>query len=165
MTSDEKIKILSSPPFVNVQGVINIRDAGGYTSLTYPDKTVKRGYLYRAGEPSRITDKGKSQLVELNIKTVFDLRSDAEIHGYKTATLIVDGIDFVRAPVSRTESYDPVSLALRMKAFEADPLDVCILSIQFRPRENGHSVKAFMKLYMEILHRCVISPYGCRFAN
>lgn len=122
--TEENLQILRSPPFVQVEGVVNLRDAGGHPSLISPDKEVRRGYLYRSGEPSRITDKGKTQLQNLGLKMVFDLRSDTEIEKYKAAPLNVDGIDFVRAPVSRTESYDPVGLALRMQSFQTEPLNV-----------------------------------------
>ena len=126
--SPEELKILSSPPFVTVEGVINIRDAGGQLSSTFPDKRVKSGYIFRAGEPSRITEKGKTQLRDLGVKVVFDLRSDTEIADYKAAPVTVDGIDFIRAPVSRNESYDPVSLAIRVRKFELDFLEVRVLS-------------------------------------
>jgi len=132
----EKLKILSSPPFVNVEGMINMRDAGGHLSSLY-NKRVKPGYIFRAGDPSHITERGKDQLLALGVKTIFDLRSDTEIESYKSATLMVDGIEFVKTPVSRAESYAPASLALRLKAFETDITDA-FLKLYVEILENGH---------------------------
>lgn len=129
---------LTEPPFVQAEGVINLRDAGGqYSHLpSYTNHVVKLRYLYRAGEPSRITPKGVTQLKdELGVRKIFDLRSDMEVKGYKADPLIVDGIGFVKAPVSSAEAYDPVSLARRVGSF----------------RDNA--LGAFLSLYMEIMER------------
>lgn len=118
---------LTEPPFVQAEGVINLRDAGGQLSNlpSYTNHIVKLGYLYRAGEPSRITPKGVAQLTdELGVRKVFDLRSDVEVKGYKADPLIVEGVGFVKVPISSAGAYDPVSLALRVKGFKDDPLGV-----------------------------------------
>lgn len=129
---------LTEPPFVQAEGVINLRDAGGQPShlLPYTDYILKPRYLYRSGEPSRITPKGITQLRdELGVRKVFDLRSDVEVKGYKADPLIVEGIGFVKAPVSSAEAYDPFSLAKRVARFRDDPLE------------------AFLSLYMEIIDK------------
>ena len=118
---------ITEPPFVQAEGVINLRDAGGQSShlAFYTNHIVKPRYLYRAGEPSRITPKGVIQLRdELGVRKVFDLRSDVEVKGYKAEPLIIEGVGFVRAPVSSAEGYDPFSLARRVKGFQDDPLGV-----------------------------------------
>jgi hypothetical protein len=98
-------------PFVAIDGVINIRSIGGYPT---PSRSLLRSpSLFRSGELSGITSKGKDQLVSLGIHRVFDLRSDVEIAGYATSTPVVDGIEFVRVPVSKTRAFDPVDLAPR----------------------------------------------------
>lgn len=120
---------LTEPPFVQAEGVINLRDAGGQPSHlpSYTNHIVKPRYLYRAGEPSRITPKGVTQLRdELGVRKIFDLRSDMEVKGYKADPLIVDGIGYVKAPVSSAEAYDPVSLARRVGSFRDDALRVWI---------------------------------------
>ena len=120
---------LTEPPFVQAEGVINLRDAGGQRSNlpSYTNHIVKLRYLYRAGEPSRITPKGIVQLRdELGVRKIFDLRSDVEVKGYKADPLIIEGVGFVQAPVSSAGAYDPVSLALRVKGFKDDPLVVDI---------------------------------------
>ncbi len=74
-----QIRHIPSPPFINIDGLHNFRDCGGYPIAGYPDKIVRQGVLYRSADPSRITTKGISELGELNVSRIFDLRSDSEI--------------------------------------------------------------------------------------
>lgn len=122
--------VLSSPPFIVVEGVINIRDFGGYSSSS--GTTVKPAYLFRSGEPSRITPTGVDQLRALGIKKVFDFRAEAEIAKYKTANAEIEGVDFVRVPIL-DDAFDPVGMAQRIKAFATNESET------------------FLKLYTEIL--------------
>lgn len=118
---------LTEPPFVQAEGVINLRDAGGQPSHlpSYKNHVVKLRYLYRAGEPSRITPKGITQLRDdLGVRMVFDLRSEVEVKGYKASPLIIEGVGVVKAPVSSAEAYDPFSLAKRVKGFHENPQGV-----------------------------------------
>jgi hypothetical protein len=118
---------LTEPPFVQAEGVINLRDAGGQVAHlpSYANHIIKSRYLYRAGEPSRITPKGITQLRDdLGVRKVFDLRSEVEVKGYKADPLIVEGVECVKAPVSSAEAYDPLSLARRVQGFHEDPLGV-----------------------------------------
>ena len=99
---------LSSPPFVQVEGIFNIRDFGaGYPAAT---GRVKPLHLFRSGEPTRISPKGIEQLKALGIKKIFDLRADIEIAKYKTATPEIEGVEIVRASILE-ETLDPVGLA------------------------------------------------------
>jgi protein tyrosine/serine phosphatase len=81
-----------------VEGVINIRDIGGYPSQSNPSLIVKPGLIFRSGDPSRITDLGKEQLRALGIKKIFDLRSDSEIQ-VNDARAGIDGVEIIRVPV------------------------------------------------------------------
>lgn len=110
--NEEDQKTLSSPPFVVIDGVINVRDLGGYATSN-PDLVVKSTCIFRSGELSYITDRGREQLRALGISKIFDMRSDGEIANYKTKAPIIEGVEFTRVPVSQTEAYDPVSLAAR----------------------------------------------------
>ena len=101
-----------SPPFVDIEGVVNIRGVGG-CPIASRGLFLKSPALFRSGEPSGITSSGKDQLLALGIRRVFDLRSDIEIAGYKTSTPAINGVEFVRVPVSQVQAYDPVSLAPR----------------------------------------------------
>jgi hypothetical protein len=112
MASEPISSALTLPPFVSVQGVINIRTIGGYTT-SYPDLVAKPRFLYRSGELTRISDEGKDQLRALGVTTVFDLRSKTEITSYDTPAPSIEGVEIVWAPVSEQGAYDPSSLAAR----------------------------------------------------
>ncbi|KAJ7286863.1 protein-tyrosine phosphatase-like protein [Mycena rebaudengoi] len=120
------------PPFVTIEGLINTRSVGGYATAT-PSALVKPIVLFRAADPSRITEKGKEQLLGLGIRRVFDFRADDEIAVYKSTIPVIPGVEFLRVPVSESRAFDPVTLALRMKEFEGDEL------------------QTFVRLYQEIL--------------
>ena len=121
-------RILSSPPFLTVDGVINFRDFGlpsfpsNHISHTSGKESVeargeipriRRGVLFRSGEPARLTEKGKATIKQLGITTIFDLRSEVEIHKYKSSTPEIEGVRFVHVPVSDSGEYDPMALAAR----------------------------------------------------
>jgi hypothetical protein len=103
---------ISSPPFVVVEGVFNIRGVGACPIPSH-GLFLKSPTLFRSGELFGITPRGKRQLAELGIRRVFDLRSDVEIAGYKTSTPAIDGVEVVRVPVSQAQAYDPAAWAVR----------------------------------------------------
>ena len=66
----------ATPRTVNVEGVSNVRDLGGY--ITEDGKKIKQGMIYRSAKLDDITDLGEYTLLYmLGIKTDLDLR------GYK----------------------------------------------------------------------------------
>ncbi len=109
VSSTESPEILSLPPFVEVQGVINIRHIGGYSVDTF---ITKPNTIFRSGELNNITDSGKEQLVALGVKHIFDLRSPGEIASYKSATPVIEGVTVSHVPAS-LQGFDPVSLVSR----------------------------------------------------
>lgn len=84
----------------------NLRDFGGYGD-------IKAGILFRSAFPEAVTAKALEQLKELNIRKVFDLRSDPEVR--KRAPLKLAGIDVERAPVFATQDMSPIQLVERSK--------------------------------------------------
>lgn len=61
---------------IEVDGVINFRDIGGYK--TADGRRVRTGLVYRAGALGDITEKGLAKLQELGVKLICDLRSHEE---------------------------------------------------------------------------------------
>ncbi|KAH9910789.1 protein-tyrosine phosphatase-like protein [Epithele typhae] len=133
-------RTLSAPPFVAVEGVFNLRDFGGYpSSLPAPSQSsapaparIKPGYLFRSGDPSRISPAGAAQLRALGVKKIFDLRAQVEIESYQSATPRIEGVEFVSAAILE-EALDPVAIAARLQHFADNEAD------------------AFVKLYTHIL--------------
>ncbi|KAG6832177.1 hypothetical protein H0H92_004908 [Tricholoma furcatifolium] len=133
-------EVLSKPPFVTVDGVINVRDLGLYTSETHPGQITRPQVMYRSAELSGITDEGsdkiatgKRQLKALNITKVFDLRSDVEISKYKTPQPEISGVEILHIPVFRSEDYSPETMAKRYQLYASG------------------KTEAFMELYSQIL--------------
>ncbi|GAB4584988.1 tyrosine-protein phosphatase [Nocardia sp. IFM 10818] len=61
---------------LNLQGVVNARDAGGYR--TSDGHTVRTGLVYRTGELSKATDSDLAVLTGDDVKSVHDLRTSYE---------------------------------------------------------------------------------------
>ncbi|KAK3899715.1 hypothetical protein C8A05DRAFT_36668, partial [Staphylotrichum tortipilum] len=55
------------PPFIPINGLYNFRDCGGYPIAGHPNKAVRRGILYRSGEPFKITAAGIAVFTEADI--------------------------------------------------------------------------------------------------
>lgn len=58
-----------------------------------------------------IISKGKAQLKQLGITTVFDLRSDMEMLKYDAPIPVIDGVSIIRAPVFNKDDYSPETMA------------------------------------------------------
>lgn len=68
-------EILSSPPFVTIAGVTNVRDI----SSTRTAPNIRQGFAYRSGSLTKITGLGMRKLVvDVGVKTIFDLRKPSE---------------------------------------------------------------------------------------
>ncbi|KAJ8508184.1 hypothetical protein ONZ45_g9531 [Pleurotus djamor] len=127
-------KIILAPPFIPVEGIVNLRDAlPSKPSSIKPGHVTKPLYLFRSGEPAKVTEEGKAQLSKLGIKKVFDLRSESEVKEYQAPALQIEGVEVIKCPILKDEAFDPVSLAERLTAFGTD------------------EVKAFTTLYLKFL--------------
>ena len=77
MVFAEKYKVDMATRNINIPGIQNFRDLGGYPS--YPHhKFVRWGMLYRSGEINRLRKGSLKKLKNLGIRTIIDLRSPEE---------------------------------------------------------------------------------------
>lgn len=117
-----------SPPFVDVEGISNFRDLGGYAVSASPPKSIRTGLIYRCGEPSKVTENGLDTLQDLGITHAYDLRSKVEIERYNASGLgkIVElgQIQRVFVPVFEDKDYSPEHLAIRLKQYATDDTEV-----------------------------------------
>jgi protein-tyrosine phosphatase len=102
MTSPTKL----DPPFLNIEGVRNFRDFGGY--LGHQGRSVARGHLFRSANYASITPDGLGQFASIGIKLVVDLRrgperitSPSQLNGQSVETIfssLGDGDGVTLAP-------------------------------------------------------------------
>lgn len=114
------------PPFVDVPGLANFRDIGGWPIENENGKLtgrVRKGIFYRGPETSTITDEGIAKLKSLGITTDFDLRSNGQIAkagGFKQ----LDGIERIGCPAFPDGEYSPEKAAARYVQYASDGTDV-----------------------------------------
>ncbi|KAI5362034.1 Putative tyrosine-specific protein phosphatase [Septoria linicola] len=112
---------LPSPPFVDVPGTANFRDAGD-------GKTFRQGLLYRSADPSKATEEGLVKMQkDLSISHIFDLRSTPEIQrdGPEWQGVEVDvadpfaehGMTRKWTPVFAAKDYGPEQVGLRYQHY------------------------------------------------
>ena len=113
--------VLPSPPFIEVAGISNFRDLGGYPISKRPSYSVRRDLIYRCAEPSKVTQDGISTMQKLGIARIYDLRSNVEIERAEAAgrggVVEWDGCTRVFVPVFTDQDYSPEQLALRYKDY------------------------------------------------
>ncbi|KAK5628632.1 hypothetical protein RRF57_004347 [Xylaria bambusicola] len=79
--------VISSPPFVFLEGTFNTRDLG-----LVPESPMRANYAFRSGAVSNLTDNGKAVLTgKLGVKRIFDLRSPEERS--RMPDPVIDGVE------------------------------------------------------------------------
>ncbi|KAG0125294.1 protein-tyrosine phosphatase-like protein [Tuber indicum] len=122
--TEETLAVLSRPPWKLVQGIANFRDIGGYP-LKDGSGSVRRSFIYRSAEPSRITEEGKILLRDtMKVSHTYDLRSVPELKRMEKETPIIEieGITRNFVPVFKDVDYSPENVALRFKSYSSGDL-------------------------------------------
>lgn len=133
------------PPFVNIPGLSNFRDIGGWPIKDQNGNTiatVRKGIFYRGPDTAAITDEGVVKLRCLNITTDFDLRSKGQIEkagGFKQ----LDGIERISCPAFPDGEYSPDKAAARYVQYASDGTDVGGFS---RVQKQAHCCRESFKL-------------------
>ena len=81
MVFNDKYRIKVATRNVNIPGIQNFRDLGGYKS-TDAGKTVRFGMLYRSAQIDSIPRCSRRELKNMGIRTIIDLRSESERQSY-----------------------------------------------------------------------------------
>ena len=118
---------LPTPPFMEVEGLPNLRDLGGYA--TKDGRSVRRGFVWRSAAPNNtITDEGFKQVKGLGLTAVYDVRSTTEIEKSEKAgkggIIEFNGAKRVFAPVFTDKDYSPENLALRFSHYQSGTPEV-----------------------------------------
>jgi len=113
---------------LNVDGVINFRDLGGYQ--TQDGRTVKWQQLYRSAQLNQMTDKGIAHMAAMSIKVVVDLRFSDEIHQYPTTLAAVPDAeilswhDELNQQAPKTDQSDDILRGWKASLASQDPVKV-----------------------------------------
>lgn len=126
------------PPFVDVPGLANFRDIGGWPIENENGKAtgkIRKGVFYRGPDTATITDEGIEKLKSLGITTDFDLRSNGQIAkagGFKQ----LNGIERIGCPAFPDGEYSPEKAAARYVQYASDGTDVGNFSVTSFPYEH-----------------------------
>lgn len=69
------------PRNINIDGVSNVRDIGGYKSTLVENGKIKQGLYYRGANLNNVTEIGKKEMIRLGIKQEIDLRDSYQCLG------------------------------------------------------------------------------------
>ena len=101
-------QVLSSPPFVQIQGTFNARD------LSFHNRQLRQGFAFRTGTLENVTAEGAAVLRDvLGIKKVFDLRSVRERE--RSPAPVIEGVDMVWVSSSLDDVASPEAIAEQEK--------------------------------------------------
>ncbi len=100
---------------IECDGAFNIRDVGGYTTLS--SHTVRSGMVYRADGLHRIPAGGASTLARLGWRTVIDLRTTGEV---AQGVFQLGGVPVINLPILRTTWGIPENREIEPVSFLSD---------------------------------------------
>ena len=107
------------PRHVTLEGQPNCRDIGGYK--TADGKTVKLGQVYRSGELPRLTDDDVTKLEALEIKSVVNFLTPAELEAHGRDRL-PEGVTEIALPIKVGDNLAALGLKARQTGdFSAMP--------------------------------------------
>lgn len=81
---------------LNLEGVHNFRDIGGYASES--GDVIRRGRVFRADGLNRLTTRDVERVRGLGLRTVIDLRSTHEVESHGTFPVDAHPVDFHHIP-------------------------------------------------------------------
>ncbi|KAL1928938.1 hypothetical protein VTP01DRAFT_1997 [Rhizomucor pusillus] len=110
---------LCMPRWIDVEGVKNFRDLGGWP-LRDGSGYIRERFIFRCGHLVDVTPKGKETLKQLNVVAAFDFRSDPEIERQGVMSPI-DGVTRYPSAVFSKTDYSPTALASRWQGYFEGP--------------------------------------------
>lgn len=96
MVFDNKYRVKIATRNINIPGIQNFRDLGGYKSFA-TGKTVRWGMLYRSAQIDSLSCAARRELRNIGIKTIIDLRMPEELNSYPQ---IQAGFNVVHIPIA-----------------------------------------------------------------
>ncbi len=147
MVFDNRYRIKVATRNVNIPGIQNFRDLGGYRSAD-TDKSVGWGMIYRSGQIDSIPPCSRRELKNIGIRTIIDLRSEEERHNYPQ--LRDDAFNIVHIPIP-TGNMDETLQGIREEKIKSDT--IYRLVEQMNREVVANYRKEFKALFTVLLNR------------
>ena len=124
-TSQEKPK----PTETHIDGALNFRGFGGYSSNVSQDAVTREGFIYRSGNLSSITNNGWGKIRELHISTIINLTDTDEANALYAndaqCSERVSGFKLLDLPFYQKE-FDKGSLFTKYCKYASEGYSVCL---------------------------------------
>ncbi|MEG1562642.1 MAG: tyrosine-protein phosphatase [Bacteroides sp.] len=96
MVFNDKYRVRVATRNINIPGIQNFRDLGGYKSST-TSKETRWGMLYRSAQIDSIDCNARRELHNLGIRTIIDLRTKQELDNYPQ---LQKGFNVIHIPIA-----------------------------------------------------------------
>lgn len=117
MVFNDKHRVRVATRNVNVPGIQNFRDLGGYKSSD-TSRNVRWGKLYRSAQIDSIDYCSFRELKNIGIRTIIDLRCEEELNNYPK---LQDGFHVVHIPIA-TGNMDELLLNIQRGKIKCDTI-------------------------------------------
>ncbi|EGN95893.1 hypothetical protein SERLA73DRAFT_162582 [Serpula lacrymans var. lacrymans S7.3] len=125
------------PPFVDIDGVANIRTIGDFRRS--PSVKVNKHLVYRSANPKGITEEGKIQFMERGIKTVVDVRLE---HGCDVIPGL-PGVQWLSVPSEVQQAESTPQVTEMLENFQTTPLEAFTTTYTMILERSGKAFELF----------------------
>lgn len=140
MVFDNKYRVKVATRNINIPGIQNFRDLGGYKSVD-TGKSVSWGMLYRSAQIDSIPPCSRRELKNMGIRTIIDLRAEEERHNYPQ--LHDDEFKIVHIPIP-TGNMDKILQGIQEEKIKSDTI------YRLVERMNRELVMNYQKEFKEL---------------
>lgn len=144
---NNKYRIKVATRNINIPGIQNFRDLGGYESSD-TGKSLRWGMVYRSAQIDSISPCSRRELKNMGIRTIIDLRSDNERHNYPQ--LHDDEFNIVHIPIF-TGNMEKILQGIREEKINTDTIYRLVERMNRKLVTNYQ--KEFKELFTVLLDR------------
>jgi Protein tyrosine/serine phosphatase len=140
MVFNNKYRIKVATRNINIPGIQNFRDLGGYESAD-TGKSLRWGMIYRSAQIDSIPPCSRQELKNMGIRTIIDLRSESERQSYPQ--LHDDKFKIVHIPIP-TGNMEKILQGIREEKIKTDTI------YRLVERMNRELVTNYQKEFKEL---------------
>ena len=147
MVFNNKYRVKVATRNINIPGIQNFRDLGGYESAS-TGKSLRWGMIYRSAQIDSIPPCSRQELKNMGIRTIIDLRSENERHNYPQ--LHDDEFNIIHIPIL-TGNMEEILQGIQEEKIKSDTIYRLVEQMNRELVINYQ--KEFKKLFTVLLDR------------